>query len=99
MRYAISAPPNAVITSEIKEAFVKCPFIDWNKPYHFACMDFEISPMIWEISTKIIGNSVSTMPCKVFGISREAAVNVDVTYVRRFVRGIKHINILKMKIE
>lgn len=79
MRYAISAPPNPVITSEIKEAFVKCPYIDWHKLYHFACIDFDISPMIWEISTKIIGNSVSSMPCKVFGISREVAVNLDVT--------------------
>lgn len=79
MRYTLSAPPNAIITSEIKDAFLKCPFIDWHKQYIFTCIDFEVSPMIMEISTQIVGNSVTSMPCKIFSMSRDQVANLQLT--------------------
>lgn len=79
-RYAISSPRNVVITPEVKEAFTKCPYIDWNEPYMFACIPEKVNQMIWEISTMTYGNGTSSMPCKIFFMDTEQASKLDATY-------------------
>ncbi|CAL8104458.1 unnamed protein product [Orchesella dallaii] len=89
MRYAVSAPGNVEITPEIKKAFTESQYINWNAHYHFSCIDFGINQMIWEISTKHFGNSVSSMPCKIFVMGKEQAASLHVDIPRNEENGCK----------
>lgn len=77
MRYAICAPRAATITTEIKEAFLKTPYINWRTAYNFLCLDTEICPLIYEISSQL-GNNIVTIPCRIFYMDTEQAANLVV---------------------
>lgn len=81
MRYAISAPEEPEINDFIKDAFANSQLINWNERHDFPCIDRKISPMIWEISVGIKGNSVRTMPTKVYVMSPEKATKLEITSV------------------
>lgn len=64
-------------TEYVREALINTKIIDWDEAYFFTSVNCVISPLIFEISTKVKKNSVLYNPNYQFAFDVEEALQFD----------------------
>ncbi|CAG7726602.1 unnamed protein product [Allacma fusca] len=75
---AVSRPPNAQITPEVRSAFSNCEFLDWAESFMFACVDTTVSSMASDISIREKGNCTEVHPCYLYIMEPKDALELKI---------------------
>ncbi|CAG7726600.1 unnamed protein product [Allacma fusca] len=75
---AVSRPPNAQITPEVRSAFSNCEFLDWAESFMFACVDTTVSSMVSDISIREKGNCTEVHPCYLYIMEPKDALELKI---------------------
>lgn len=74
----VSRPPTAQVTTEVRNAFSNCDFMDWDESYLFVGVDPTVSSMVADISIMDKGNCTHVHPNYLYAISQEDALSLHI---------------------